>query len=196
MVVQALDYFSQRADIDIVLLMRGGGSKSDLAAFDEESIALAIARCQHPVFTGIGHQVDRSIADEVAHTACKTPTACADAVIEHVSSFLVDLQDTAARIANATRSALQRSRTRLTLSTERLRTIPNNSLERQRQKVMLADQKVRLLDPSATLARGWSITRDSRGDIVRDASSVSRGEELVTTVHGGTVRSTVTEVEQ
>ncbi|MEY4227420.1 MAG: hypothetical protein RLZ84_12 [Actinomycetota bacterium] len=100
MVVQALDYFSQRADIDIVLLMRGGGSKSDLAAFDEESIALAIARCQHPVFTGIGHQVDRSIADEVAHTACKTPTACADAVIEHVSSFLVDLQDTAARIAN------------------------------------------------------------------------------------------------
>jgi exonuclease VII large subunit len=46
------------------------------------------------------------------------------------------------------------------------------------------------------LARGWSITRDSRGDIVRDASSVSRGEELVTTVHGGTVRSTVTEVEQ
>jgi exodeoxyribonuclease VII large subunit len=61
---------------------------------------------------------------------------------------------------------------------------------------MLADQKVRLLDPSATLARGWSITRDSRGDIVRDASSVLRGEELVTTVHGGTVRSTVTEVEQ
>ncbi len=196
MVVQALDYFSQRADIDIVLLMRGGGSKSDLAAFDEESIALAIARCQHPVFTGIGHQIDRSIADEVAHTACKTPTACADAVIEHVSSFLVELQDTAARIANATRSALQRSRTRLTVSTERLRTIPRNSLERQRQKVELADQKVRLLDPAATLARGWSITRDSRGNIVRDVSSVSRGDELVTTVHGGTVRSTVTEVEQ
>lgn len=196
MVVQALDYFSQRVDIDVVLLMRGGGSKSDLAAFDEEHIALAIARCKHPVFTGIGHQIDRSIADEVAHTACKTPTACADAVIEHVSSFLVDLQDTAASIASSTRTALHRSRTRLTLSTERLRTLPVNSLERQRQRIMLANQKVQLLDPVATLARGWSITRDLRGHVIRDLTSVSRGEEIVTTVHGGTVRSTITEVEQ
>ena len=113
-----------------------------------------------------------------------------------MSSFLVDLQNTASHIANSTRNALQRSRTRLTLCTERLRTLPVNSLERQRQRVALANQKVQLLDPVATLARGWSITRDARGNVLRDLSSVAHGEEIVTTVHGGTVRSTITEVEK
>lgn len=80
-IVNAIKSFSRRDDIDLVLLMRGGGSKGDLAAFDDEAMALAISQCSHPVFTGIGHEIDVSIADVVAHTANKTPTACAQAVI-------------------------------------------------------------------------------------------------------------------
>ena len=60
---------------DVIAVMRGGGARNDLAAFDTEGIARAIATCPLPVITGLGHEIDTTIADEVAHTALKTPTA-------------------------------------------------------------------------------------------------------------------------
>ena len=68
---------AERADPDVVLLVRGGGARTDLATFDSERVARAVANLAVPVFTGIGHEIDTSVADEVAHTAYKTPTACA-----------------------------------------------------------------------------------------------------------------------
>lgn len=73
---------------DVVLLVRGGGATTDLAAFDAEAVARAVAACPLPVITGIGHEVDRSVADEVAHTSCKTPTAAAGVVVRQVQTFL------------------------------------------------------------------------------------------------------------
>ena len=67
---------------DVVLLVRGGGSRTDLATFDGERIARLIAALPVPVLTGIGHEIDTSVADAVAHLACKTPTACAASVVE------------------------------------------------------------------------------------------------------------------
>ena len=73
--------------VDVVLLVRGGGATTDLAAFDSEVIARAVAGLDTPVLTGIGHDIDRSVADEVAHAAYKTPTACAQAVVADVLAF-------------------------------------------------------------------------------------------------------------
>src|ERR687893_438686 len=70
--------------VDAVLLVRGGGATTDLAAFDGEVIARAVAALGVPVLTGIGHDIDRSVADEVAHASYKTPTACAQAVVADV----------------------------------------------------------------------------------------------------------------
>lgn len=69
---------------DVVLLVRGGGSRTDLATFDGERIARLIAGATVPVLTGIGHEIDTSVADAVAHSAHKTPTACAAAIVEQV----------------------------------------------------------------------------------------------------------------
>jgi exodeoxyribonuclease VII large subunit len=85
--------------VEVVALVRGGGARTDLAAFDDEQIARAIAACPVPVLTGIGHEVDRSIADEVAHTAHKTPTACAHAIVMRVSGFVGAVEGAWARIA-------------------------------------------------------------------------------------------------
>ena len=87
------------AAADVVLLARGGGSRTDLVAFDHELVARAIASCARPVFTGIGHETDRSVADETAHTACSTPTAAAEAVVQLVDSWLERLDDTGRSIA-------------------------------------------------------------------------------------------------
>ena len=73
---------------EVIALVRGGGARTDLAAFDDERIARAIATCPVPVLTGIGHEVDRSVADDVAHTAHKTPTACAHALVLRVRAFV------------------------------------------------------------------------------------------------------------
>ncbi|MEA2560249.1 MAG: exodeoxyribonuclease large subunit [Acidobacteriota bacterium] len=71
--------------IDLAVLIRGGGSRSDLAVFDSRAIAEAIAMAPFPVLTGLGHEIDRSIADEVAHSSYKTPTKVAELLVEHVA---------------------------------------------------------------------------------------------------------------
>lgn len=191
MIVGALRAFSRRDDIDVVMLMRGGGSKSDLAAFDDERIAMAIAGCAHPVFTGIGHEIDQSIADICAHTECKTPTACADAVIEYVTDFLSDLAHSATRVRSATSTALERARGRVRMNRERLATRPRNLLTREQQRLAVHSATLRGLDPVVTMARGWSITRTAGGTIVRSTNDVKSGDTLTTRVADGTITSTV-----
>ncbi|GJM23545.1 MAG: exodeoxyribonuclease 7 large subunit [Planctomycetota bacterium] len=83
----------QRLPLDAILLVRGGGSRLDLAGFDDEAIARAIADCTLPVLTGIGHEIDRSVADEVAHTSFKTPTAVAAWVIERAEAARAAVED-------------------------------------------------------------------------------------------------------
>jgi len=80
----------EAAQIDVIAIVRGGGAQTDLAAFDSEEIALAIAQCPVPVMTGIGHEIDLSIADLVARSH-KTPTACAAALVGRVADFLARL---------------------------------------------------------------------------------------------------------
>lgn len=191
MIVAGLKAFSRRDDIDIVLLMRGGGSKSDLAAFDDERIAMAIAGCAHPVFTGIGHEIDQSVADLVAHTECKTPTACADEVIAHVEGFLARLNDNAVRVRAATSTALERARGRVRMARERLSTRPRTALERERQRLVMHAASVRLLDPAVTMARGWSITRAADGSVIRSTADVRPGDPVTTLVADGSFTSTV-----
>ncbi len=84
--------------VDVILLVRGGGARTDLVGFDTDLVARAIAAAGVPVLTGIGHEIDRSIADEVAHTAHKTPTAAAAAVVEMVRSFLARVNDAAVAV--------------------------------------------------------------------------------------------------
>ena len=191
----AIDAFSRRNDIDLVLVMRGGGSRSDLATFDDERIAMAIVGCRHPVFTGIGHEIDTSVADIVAHTRCKTPTACADEVIGLVVGFLDELASAADTLAVRTSAAVQRGRSRIALCSERLRTRPRAAIVRERNRADVAARTVRLLDPVHVLARGWSITRNARGEVVRSVADTAPGERIVTLLADGEVRSTVDSTE-
>ena len=92
MVSAGLRTLTRHDDLDVVVLIRGGGSKTDLATFDHVAIATAIATSPLPVFTGLGHEVDRSVADEVAHSSLKTPTACAAALVEHVNAFQSEVE--------------------------------------------------------------------------------------------------------
>lgn len=94
-------------DVDVVALVRGGGARTELAAFDAESIARTIAALAVPVITGIGHEIDRSVADEVAHASFKTPTACAQALVGLVRDHLARSEAAWAGIVAAAQVALR-----------------------------------------------------------------------------------------
>lgn len=102
-IVWALHELSARS-FDVVVVVRGGGSRADLAPFDTEQVAREIAAMSVPVLTGVGHEVDHSVADEVAHTACKTPTACAQILVNQVRSFVQNLDHAAQRVGARARS--------------------------------------------------------------------------------------------
>jgi exodeoxyribonuclease VII large subunit len=121
--------------VDVVLVVRGGGARSDLATFDDERIARAIAACPVPVLTGLGHEIDRSVADEVAHTAMKTPTACAAFVVT-----LVQQADQRAEYAWA--AIVARSRDRLVRSEERVADAARRAAARTRHAADVAHERL------------------------------------------------------
>lgn len=84
---------------EVIAVVRGGGARTDLAGFDHEQVARAIALSPVPVVTGIGHEIDRSVADEVAHTVAKTPTAAAQHLVERVSDYLARVEEVWAVVA-------------------------------------------------------------------------------------------------
>ena len=100
-------------DVDVIALVRGGGARTDLAVFDSEEVAVAIAESPKPVLTGIGHETDVSVADLVARNY-KTPTACAGSLVGLVAAFAARVDDVGA----ATRRAVQ---ARLVLASSQLR---------------------------------------------------------------------------
>ncbi|MFV1989760.1 MAG: exodeoxyribonuclease VII large subunit [Acidimicrobiales bacterium] len=119
-IVAALATLAAR-DPDVILLIRGGGSRSDLAAFESELVARTIASLRVPVITGIGHEIDRSIADEVAHTALKTPTAVAGFLNDRTRSFLAAVETSYAAVARNASHQLGRHSTHLSHQGSRIR---------------------------------------------------------------------------
>jgi exodeoxyribonuclease VII large subunit len=109
----AIHRLAQRSDLDVIVVIRGGGARNELATFDHELVAESIATCPLPVFTGIGHEVDRSVADEVAHTCVKTPTACAAALVVAVRSFRQRTEATWTAIARASATLADAEQRRL-----------------------------------------------------------------------------------
>jgi exodeoxyribonuclease VII large subunit len=120
-----------RDGVELILLVRGGGARTDLAPFDAEVMARAIAASPVPVLTGIGHEIDRSIADEVAHTAHKTPTAAAAAVVDQVRRFLAEVDDRAGSIQRAVHRSLRVATSRLDERTARVARSGGRALDRQ-----------------------------------------------------------------
>ena len=215
-VVAALQTMDMRKDLDLLLLVRGGGAKNDLIAFDSLQIATAIANCRLPVFTGIGHETDFSVADEVANQSHKTPTACATAVIEIVREFIESteqvwdgiatlalrelelsashLADRANKIGSKVLDALAGASKRLAMTAQRIKHRPEEIFRLEKSSLDAFADRVRLLDPVNTMARGWSITHNTAGNIVRDVTKLKTGDKLVTTFANGSTASTIQEI--
>jgi exodeoxyribonuclease VII large subunit len=216
-IVRALDLASARAECDVLILARGGGSLEDLWAFNDERVARAIARCGIPVVTGIGHEIDFTIADFIADLRAPTPSGAAELVVPDVTAWLHRLAQLQRRFVAGVRRAVSADSARLQALKHRLQqTHPGVRLEqydrrldelqlrlRRAMRVHLAHQSGRLdsaaralqaVSPLATLGRGFAvITRSADGELITSSEQLSLGEEFDAQLATGSIRAQVTE---
>lgn len=200
-IVQAFVRLKRDGRSQVTILARGGGSKEDLAAFDDERIVRAIVESPVPVVTGIGHQRDESLADRVADWCAHTPTAAAERVVPNLADLVSDLQGYRSRLyrscqtqldrqrqrldqVNATSIAqpiqqrLDRERLRLDGLSERLRRALQTRLDRDQRQCEALGDRLAAIDPRAVLRRGYALVRDASGAIMRSAQTVTSGDRL------------------
>lgn len=189
--VQALHRL-RREGVDVVLLVRGGGARTDLVAFDGERLARTITAMPVPVLAGVGHEIDTTVVDAVAHMAYKTPTAAAAAVCDRVRRAHERAETAWRRVAPAVLAVPDRAEARVAAAATRLVRVARSALDRPAARLDLLEAKVAAHDPSVLLARGWSLTHTADGRLVRSADDAPPGTELVTTVQAGELRSRVT----
>ncbi|MFA5818955.1 MAG: exodeoxyribonuclease VII large subunit [Bacteroidales bacterium] len=135
-VISALDKIALNSDLfDLVVIIRGGGSQSDLSWFDSYNIAYHVTQFPLPVITGIGHDKDMSVTDMVANRALKTPTAVADFLIDCVAGAENHLIEVSSEITDISRIIIEKNRNRI--ETSRIRLIPLS-------RIMISEIKDRL----------------------------------------------------
>lgn len=216
-IVEALRYFNDRQNVDVLIVGRGGGSLEDLWAFNEESVARAIHSSKIPVISAVGHETDYTIADFVADLRAPTPSAAAEMVVESEESFREGIRALESRLVRNMRHMLELARSSLRESMRSLGD-PRRRLERYGQRTdelvhrmaqeighRVRRDRARLstliagldhLNPLSILSRGYSITkRHPSGTVLKDATGVAPGELINTHLHQGTILSRVEKVD-
>jgi exodeoxyribonuclease VII large subunit len=210
MICAGLRTLTRRGDLDAVVLIRGGGARSELATFDHRDIAMAIATSPMPVLTGLGHETDRSVADEVAHLSLKTPTACAASLVERVDAFRREVDDVfasiercaertlgmsagrldevASSIGHRTRAAVDRAADRVHERGHRLQAGAVRVIERADDRMVAAVRTVgrapSKLDPEVRHLEGIA----HRVRLLDPVTTMARGWSVTRTADGRTVR--------
>ena len=190
-IIAALGLIADRKDeFDAALILRGGGSATDLACFDDYELALNIAQFPLPVLTAIGHERDVHIADMVAFEHLKTPTALADFFVDIFATEDYQVQTLAGRLSLAVRTKAGEQRQKLERMVSRIRAASVAVVGGQRQKLNMLEYRIGALNPAAILAKGFSMTlKDGRR--VTSAKQLKSGEHITTVFPDGNVSSEI-----
>ena len=197
-------------DNHIIAIIRGGGSKLDLSAFDNYNIAFEIATSPLPVLTGIGHDIDMTVSDIVANEVLKTPTAVADYIIDHNSHFEGEILLLMQHIENETQQILDLKHQEILLMQEKLKSVPSlivqqyyHDLETAHdQLIYQAQQHIRdrnktlenylqileLTKPQNVLKRGFALVKSEKKYISKQKDITKTDKELTIEFHDGKIQ--------
>ena len=205
--------------VDVIAVTRGGGSVEDLWSFNEERVVRAIYQSEIPVISGVGHEIDVTLADLVADVRALTPSEAAERLVPHFSEITGGLDVASERMTKLLLGRLDRARRELavwgtrpvlTQPLERLRESAieldflENSMSRSvrghladaNRELVSMTARLDAISPLAVLSRGYSLTLDSEGTPIRDPATLSPGDRLFTRLSGGTVESIVESTEK
>jgi len=200
---------------DAVVVIRGGGARLDLAAFDRYELAAVMARSSLPILTGIGHEIDETVLDHVVHGALKTPTAVAEFIVQHNARFDGELWQTgqwlgrrvqqlltnetrqldrwSGILEDATYRIFKQETDKLAFAKKQLPFLVRNKLKEARVLLDFQERVSAILSIDGTLQRGFSITYRS-GSPMTTAAEATQGDTLITHFQDGRVHSVVNQV--
>ena len=207
------------AGVDVIIAGRGGGSIEDLWAFNEETVARAIFECRTPVISAVGHETDFTIADFVADLRAPTPSAAAELAVDDFASLLDSIEKERRRMSLAMTEKIRRERQNLSFLQQRLRYLsPENRLredrlhldqlderirslfdrilQRDRQRLLLLAERFSGLSPLEKLKSGYAYVQGQNGKAVTRAGQVRPGDELTIFVTDGQIHARVTDTEE
>jgi exodeoxyribonuclease VII large subunit len=194
-IVAALDaVLESGVDYDAVLILRGGGSKLDLACFDSYDLAAAVAQFPLPVLTAIGHDQDHHVCDMVAHEYVKTPTALADFILEMYENEDARISSYVTRI----RLAFSNRLLAMEMPVERLQNRIRNSyvmkISMMESALQVLASRISSADPRKILERGYALALDADGVVLKSARDCAPGDRLSVMFSDGTIKAKVENV--
>lgn len=176
-IAATMQALAREPEVDVIVLTRGGGSFEDLLPFSDERVIRAVAECDVPVVSAVGHEQDTPLCDHAADVRASTPTAAARLVVPDERELRERLDTARAALARGAGAALERARSSLTRDRERLDRAPALLVERKRAGLEGLVGRLQALSPRKTLARGYAIVRTDNG-IVRSSTELESGSRV------------------
>ena len=199
-IISTLEGLAERSDelgIQALVLARGGGSREDLAVFDDEGLCRVLARYPVPVVTGLGHEDDLTVADLVADHRAATPTAAIVALLPDREAARQGLDQRQNRLREALRGRLVRERERIQDRAFALKQqSPLERIRRLRHELAQKQLLLTALSPQRWLKRGLALVSNAAGDAIPDLQSVKIGDQLNIQMSDGTVEARVDQIQR
>jgi len=216
-IADAIDQASERAECDVLIICRGGGSIEDLWQFNEEIVARAIFNCSIPTISGVGHETDFTICDFVADIRAATPTAAAELATPDALQLINGLQqlkqqlnrnmqfilrqreqslDYLARNLVSPIQKIAQQRTQLSQTAYRLKANMLQTLGLHQHQLLRLQQNLQHLNPQAVLTRGYAYVQNQAGHVIANVQQLNTGETVKLTFADGQADATIVEVKK
>lgn len=217
-IAATLRRLSDLETVDLIIVGRGGGSASDLQAFNEEILVRAVAASPIPIISAVGHETDYTLCDLAADLRAPTPSAAAELAVPEATALRAELLQLRARLASGVQQNLTQKTNqlaqlqhhpsmktplyraeqlsqRLDLLSGRMHTLFDAMLKEKQAQLGLAAGALHALSPLAVLARGYAAVY-RQGVLIQSVREVSAGQEMTVRLHDGAVACTVIDTEE
>ncbi len=183
----AIDRVSRWAAVELVIIGRGGGSREDLWAFNDERVARALAACPIPTISAVGHEIDISLCDLVADLRAPTPSAAAESAVMAHGELAAGLDALRRRLLRAGDDMIDDRRARAAIAARSLVMLTERRMADTQQRTGALADRLHALSPLSTLARGYAVARDAEGRTLSRVADLRPGTAFRLRVRDGEI---------